>query len=606
MGRPTGALIAGVCALILVISGCSGDKGASSAGDDIAGKEGATAWERVTEAIGVDGHVDKVTALDASALAVMPLPGVETPPGREPLLSGSGAVRWLLGHWDELDGAQRDAIIEHLGHDPFTAEPSSPAGPTHEFSRGGARQRFIAAGDSPGAAPYRQLLDKYLNEIGAKLTPPHTLGIPTRIVMDSKQLAAGDAYTFALGPKQGHAVECEIHITPQLPKLGSRDIEVAVAHEAFHCIQSDIFPTVKDGDDTLGAAPWIVEGQAAWVGEVVAGPDDGQYAEDWWKAYLLTPRTPLTQRTYDAIGFYSHMAETGNDPWKVLVPMLTAGDNSVAFQVATSAARDPLLTSWPSGLFRRQAWGSEWDTTGPGIPGSGVRGPVQMLSVSGSGTETLGPSAFANELTEVDTAAEVTVVGTDGYARIRDNASLEVVAQPGIEVLLCTRKDAKCVCPDESGPPLTPATSPLEMGSTGGSKSATVTIRGQSLGDYCKARTQKKPSREAWCADVIRVNTKYGYLVGEPPRYLAPSDLTVDMIRGIVDETLAHEQEFLAITPTEIVGDVQMEMRVFHEMQSVGYSLSAIQAAPPGFRESQGRLMDYQVKNCGILPPPGQ
>ncbi len=590
-----------VTAASLALGGCTGGEGDQAAKGS---KKAPTAWSRVVAGIADDGLVDKTTALRAFSLAVMPLPGVKIPSGRRtPLLSGSGSIRWLFGHWDDLSASQRKAVTDRLGRDPFAA-PVSGTGPNHKLAASSGTVRRIAVGDSPGAGPYRARLDTYLAAIGAKLVPPHTLDIPTRVVMDQKQVGDGDAYTYALGPKQGHVTECEIHVTPRLPKLSPTDVDVAMAHEAFHCLQSDLFPTVQDGDDTLTASPWIVEGQAAWVGEEVAGPDTGQYAEDWWKAYLLTPRTPLTKRDYDAIGFYSHLAETGNDPWKVLVPMLTAGGNATAFQIATSAARDPFLTSWPSGIFRRQAWGAAWDTSGPGIPGPGVRGPVQVLDVAEGKSAKVSTDAFANELSEIDSSAEVTLVGTDGYARIRDEGALDVVAQLGIEVALCTRKDAKCACPDEGGPPLTPARSPLQMGTTGGSKAATATIAGQSLSQYCKARKKKKPSREAWCAEVIRVNRKYGYLVGNPPRYLPPDKLTLEMLRGITEETLAHEQDLLDVTPREILAAQQNELRALHEFQAAGYDLAAVKAGPAGLVETQKQLLAYQVQNCAILPPP--
>lgn len=605
-GRPRLLSLAAVAAVVL--AGCApalNSTGNPAASGGSGRTEEATAWDSVTAGIRADGYVDVATALGAFGLAVAPLPGVEIPTGRRtPLISGSGAIRWLLGHWDDLSDPQRQAVVDLVGRDPFAA---TGEGAAEELGPGGPHVELVArfdAADSPGAGPYRQLFDKYVAEIGAKLTPQHTLSVPTRIVMDQKQSGDGDAYTFALGPKQGHLTDCELHITPRLPTLSGVDIDVAMAHEAFHCIQSDLFPTVKDGDDTLAASPWLVEGEAAWVGEVVAGPDDGRYTDPWWDGYLTEPRSPLTKRDYDAIGFYSHMDETGNDPWPVLVPMLTAGASSAAFQVATSAARDPFLMSWPSGIFRRPGWGSAWDTTGPGIPGPGVAGPVQLLTVANGQPAQVSAAAFANELSEIDTSADVTSVGTQGYARIRDSAALDVVAQPGIEVDLCTRNDGKCDCPDNAGPPPTPAQSPLRMGLTGGANAATAAIGGQSVAEFCKTRKQKKPSKEAWCAAVIRVNRKYGYLVGDPPQYLPPDKLTPDMLRGIVEETLAQEQDYMAITPEEILHDVQLELQVFHAMRDAGYDLRTIQAAPPGFVQSQKELLDYQVQNCGILPPP--
>src|SRR5215510_11012159 len=86
-----------------------------------------------------------------------------------------------------------------------------------------------------------------------------------------------------------------------------------------------------------------------------------------WERYLTIPWKPLTTRSYDAIGFYSHLDETGTDPFNVFQSMWSAGSNSIdAFRVA-NADTETFLDSWPSGVLREPGRGSAWDTTGPGI-----------------------------------------------------------------------------------------------------------------------------------------------------------------------------------------------------------------------------------------------
>ena len=40
-----------------------------------------------------------------------------------------------------------------------------------------------------------------------------------------------------------------------------------------------------------------------------------------WMWYLDSPTRPLSQREYDGVGFFAHLAETGTDPWSVILPI---------------------------------------------------------------------------------------------------------------------------------------------------------------------------------------------------------------------------------------------------------------------------------------------
>jgi hypothetical protein len=69
-----------------------------------------TAWDNATAGITRDGKVPLQTALEAFSVVYGALPGVQMPQGDDAFTgSGTGAVRWLLGHWQELTEEQKTA-----------------------------------------------------------------------------------------------------------------------------------------------------------------------------------------------------------------------------------------------------------------------------------------------------------------------------------------------------------------------------------------------------------------------------------------------------------------------------------------------------------------
>ena len=121
-------------------------------------------------------------------------------------------------------------------------------------------------------------------------------------------------------------------------------VSAVLAHEMFHCFQFDAYRTL-DLEAIIPA--WVMEGQATWVGEEIGGPSG---VVGHWKKYLQAPYVDLRQRTYDAIGFYSHLAEIGVEPWDIFRPMWDVGTNTGALFDASGANRDDFLYSWASSV----------------------------------------------------------------------------------------------------------------------------------------------------------------------------------------------------------------------------------------------------------------
>ena len=154
---------------------------------------------------------------------------------------------------------------------------------------------------------------------------------------------------------------CNITIYDEATTQSGLQLTALMTHEVMHCFQA-----AAHGDhDTHGNTPaWINEGMATWVGMELGGPSPNY--ERFWDRYLLPPQIPLTERSYDAVGFYAHLKESGIDPWGVIRPMLAAGTNSLDAYRSAGADAEQFVDSWASSVLRSGA-GSAWDTTGPGI-----------------------------------------------------------------------------------------------------------------------------------------------------------------------------------------------------------------------------------------------
>jgi hypothetical protein len=126
-------------------------------------------------------------------------------------------------------------------------------------------------------------------------------------------------------------------------------------------------------------------------------------------------------RSYDAIGFYAHMAETGTDPWSRLDAMLKAGGNPAAYDTGVDAE---FRQTWGSSLARQASFGSGWDTTGPGIP-SLAYSPTPVTISNGSSTDgTVSP--YANGVCEIDiTADAVDISVSNVYGRLHASNGTE-------------------------------------------------------------------------------------------------------------------------------------------------------------------------------------
>ncbi len=342
---------------------------------------------------------------------------------------------------------------------------------------------------------YLASIRKFIPVFEAKLH--HALGIAV-CLNNPKQYAAASEDDYAstgvydpLGEKVGPTISsCWIEINAaNLAKQANKNN--TLAHELFHCFQG-----VLVGLATYWSPPyqgWVDEGSAEWAAAIVAGPDkdDGR----WWSDYLMNPGVALADvprpESYREIGFYSHLQESGINPWDAMAPMLTARSDADAFHAAVysagAAAAKTFLDSWASGFFRDTARGKAWDTTGPGVPAQSGPTP-QALPVGPTDSETRDAQPYTEGLYVLAPAADIVTLQAEGHVRFSDTKT-DMVLNGSVD--FCA-KSGGCECPEGQtydGPPLTPLNGgSADLALTGAESGSTVTATGASLDDYCSSR----------------------------------------------------------------------------------------------------------------------
>jgi hypothetical protein len=480
-------LVAGTLLVALVATACSGAAGSPGGGSGATGDapEDQTAWERVVTAMD-EGPVSLESALGAFVLAIGPLPGVDAPPGeRTPIRSGTGALRWVLANWDDLSGAQRDAVDAYLdGGD----DASAGAGPVVAA----AAPLYLAA-DEVDEVALLGLIEQMETKIAANLN--RDLGVPIELVL-APQLTQGDAWMIAdgrdaAGGHFGKLAKCRIIVLkPGIPiasqvdeqGLASDELTVTIAHEVFHCFEE----AVGTLNQSYQRPRWIVEGLAEWAGATLAGGPPNT----WWTLWLNEPARSLFTRAYDAIGFYAHLEEHGADVWSSIDEMIEASDGGdhPAYEKALAAAGDDALTAWGPGYFRDPAAAPLWDQDGPGITIDRPP-PVPFPSITpGTGTAFTAPvRAGAVYTTELDAQVVTAVGAVNGVVRLPDGAELTFPDASG--TVLCTDPGG-CTC--EEGTPGAAAifrqttTGEVRGGVAGHVEGGDLILRGWDLGDFCE------------------------------------------------------------------------------------------------------------------------
>jgi hypothetical protein len=513
------ALATGLGLVLALTTGCTGQRRTAPGA-----QPHGSAWETVLAGIGPNGEVDQQTATQAFSLAVTPLPGVSVPSGPAvQIRSGSAAIRWVLGYLAQLPADQRQEVQSWLDG---TIAAGTRVRPAQDMVRGPGPVKAPPSPAGDDLASLNALVTDAIQKIGGHLgrTLPKDSVEVSIGPAGGKPGSLGGAFSVdANRGLEGPAATCHLEFTKLLFTKSRNALSETVYHEVFHCFAARMFPDLKTYYTVKPAFPWVIEGQAEWVGDSLAGTDEGTPYH--WTEYLSKPGPgrSLFARSYDALGFYAHLENAGGNPWKVLDPMLKAiaggGGNQGAFAAALGGGDSKVvLDSWPSGYARGRRAGPAWNTTGPGITNDQ---PAVGVDVAATGaTVTITAPAVANTLRQLDLRAEVTtfVVAGDAHGRLGPSSGDDVLLS-ALAGTWCTRPDGNCSCPPGSPgagtdlPKLAPG--PAWLALTGGLDTATVTVTGLSAADQCK----KKPDKNAclvgtWTSTSATLDGRIGHFTG--------------------------------------------------------------------------------------------
>ena len=452
-----------------------------------------TPLQQVLREIHPDGTWSQETALRAFAAVFGPLPGVVVPEGPEAEVEfGTIALRMLALYIDEITAEQREAALEAAGPlarflDPDADLSSGSARPV--VAMGVPDLTTVLAADSDG---YETEIESIITGIESRIGRP--LGIDFDVVVSPEPIGILHATANPTTSDGENISGCEVTILPNAQALSGKNLTAVLAHETWHCFEFSRLGTMSR---RKGSPPWIIEGQAMWVGEAFVGGSEGlEPADRHWKEYLIDPGpgTGLFARSYDAIGFYSHLHDQGIDPWTVLDPILDQTSNLAAFNIAVGGQSLDVVTTWAPSWYRDGLPTSTFAlVNAPGIPGPGTR-PVPATFTISSGTfqqvSALDPLSAA--VADVGVEAEILTIDVIGQGVVGDMVFGEEIVFVANTRTFCMVED--CTCPDGTPGPSDHLGDELRVAVTGDALSGSdAQLRGWSIQEWCQQEDEEPP-----------------------------------------------------------------------------------------------------------------
>jgi len=474
-----------------------------------------TPWQQTLAKVKPDGSVDVSTALTAFALAIGPVPGVTPPAGsRDDITSATVAVRWVTRVWSKLTAAQQAAIRTDLGAK--ATGTHRIIGPDNAAATAPSSRPNIPCQtkDSAKAEPYRGAFDAIVAEMEAHLWP---LRVRDHVFFseNTSQVDQTGAPAYAVGcvgtdDQVDRISGCTIHFDPVGSAHGSdADFTAQVlVHEVTHC-----FIMSRFGGQAESLMPdWYGEGAPDWVAATLASGDPTFHG--WWHRYLDLQTTPLSQQTYDGMGFFVHLNESGVDPWKAIsaigVALAKSPSTTAGWNASGANGNQEFLDTWGSGFAQERYPGTAWRTTAPNL--DQYQPPITRENdLANEGNVPFSSNAQASGLLKLNVSAEIVLVKPDAGAsgRISLGNGTDATLSAAADKTYCTLSAENCTCPKDSpgeGTTFTPMEKGTQyVGITGGLAKATMHIQGQSFEEFCK--TPKSPLIGAWQAVSTKISS---------------------------------------------------------------------------------------------------
>jgi hypothetical protein len=341
------------------------------------------------------------------------------------------------------------------------------------------------------ADAYETEIKDIITSIESRIGRP--LGIELEVVVSPTPVGILHATAGALTDDGETITGCEVTVLPNAQGLSGKNLTAVLAHETWHCFEYSRLGTLSRRN---GSPPWIMEGQAMWVGEALVGGSEGlEPADRHWKEYLIDPGpgVGLFARSYDAIGFYSHIHDQGIDPWVVLDPILDQTSNLAAFNAAVGGKALDVVTTWAPSWYR------DGDPTGtfalvnaPGIPPASVRpAPITFTISDGTFQQVSALRPLSAEIADVAVQAEILTIDVIGQAMVGDMMFGEEIRFISNARSFCMVED--CTCPDGTAGPSDHLGEELRVAATGDALSGSdAQLRGWSIEDWCQREDEEE------------------------------------------------------------------------------------------------------------------
>jgi hypothetical protein len=335
----------------------------------------------------------------------------------------------------------------------------------------------VAKGDAPGVEPYRKVVDEELALLETKLGP---LGIPVYI---SYGYGTAFAETWAANEDDCRKPPswCAIRILPTLAHDPGPEVRPTLNHELVHCYQASLIGVYEFGH----RADWLVEGFAEFVANTLH-PGESPFGRTNLQKYYNTAATGLFSRSYDAAGFFLHVASSGGDPFAAFVATMREDDQMAEFLTHVGTSNRPAFSeTWASSMARDAARGTAWDEHAPEVPD--YTPTVAKATLANGKAFELGAAAAGTNLRRIELSADIVLFrvepGSIGRASW-DGAGESLL--DGLDDAYCNLA-VGCECPDEGGPAQpdpTPAKA-LLLAVNGIESPSLIRMIGMSLDDWC-------------------------------------------------------------------------------------------------------------------------
>jgi hypothetical protein len=210
-----------------------------------------------------------------------------------------------------------------------------------------------------------------------------------------------------------------------------------IAHEVFHCLQIQLTGRADALQALDGDRAWLGEGSASYAGCLFSQDGAAPYRKAY-AGYVEEPLTALSKRTYDAIGFFAHLDQSGAGALATVRRAIATPSLASAYPAVANEGGADIFGSWAASLYRTPARGGAWDVSGPCAPPRSRAAEPTPIVLAGSGPVTLTAPAYAAHPYELfadsTTAGAITVHRASGHVRV---AADGVDAEPTVDTVYC-------------------------------------------------------------------------------------------------------------------------------------------------------------------------